>query len=42
MLQRWNYINPLPIKIIWDRWIGHYASGAVEILARMKREMEIG
>lgn len=37
---RWNYINPLPIKEIYDRWISPYASGAVELLARMKREME--
>lgn len=37
---RWNYINPLPIKGIYDRWISRYASTAVELLARMKREME--
>ncbi len=37
---RWNYINPLPIKAIHDRWISPHARGAVEVLARMKREME--
>jgi DNA-binding transcriptional ArsR family regulator len=37
---RWNYLNPLPIKQIYDRWISRYASGAVELLARMKRDME--
>lgn len=37
---RWNYLNPLPIKEIYDRWISPYASGAVELLARMKRDME--
>ena len=37
---RWNYINPLPIKKIYDRWIGKHAHGAVELLARMKRDME--
>ena len=37
---RWNYINPLPIKDIYDRWISPYASGAVDLLARMKRELE--
>jgi len=37
---RWNYINPLPIKAIHDRWISPHARGAVELLARMKREME--
>ncbi len=37
---RWNYLNPLPIKDINERWIGAYASGAVELLARLKRDME--
>ena len=37
---RWNYINPLPIKEIYDRWISEYASDAVDLLARMKHEME--
>ena len=40
--QRWNYINPLPIKEIYDRWISRYAAGAVDLLARMKRQMEHG
>jgi DNA-binding transcriptional ArsR family regulator len=37
---RWNYLNPLPIKELHDRWIGAYADGAVDLLARMKREIE--
>ncbi len=37
---RWNYINPLPIKELHDRWIGNYADSAVDLLARMKREIE--
>jgi DNA-binding transcriptional ArsR family regulator len=37
---RWNYLNPLPIKEIHDRWISRYAAGAVDLLARMKRELE--
>jgi len=37
---RWNYINPVPIKELHDRWIGGYADRAVELLARMKREIE--
>ena len=37
---RWNYINPLPIKELHDRWIGGYADSAVDLLARMKREIE--
>ncbi len=38
--QRVNYLNPLPIKEIHDRWIGRYAAGAVGLLARLKRELE--
>ena len=37
---RWNHLNPLPIKEIHDRWISRYAVGAVELLARLKRELE--
>ena len=37
---RWNYINPLPIRNIYDRWISRYAVGAVDLLAQMKHEME--
>jgi len=37
---RWNYINPLPIKELYDRWIGSYADSAIDLLARMKREIE--
>jgi DNA-binding transcriptional ArsR family regulator len=37
---RWNYINALPIKEIYDRWISPYAADAVMLLARMKRELE--
>src|ERR671915_1215021 len=37
---RWNYLDPLPIKDIHDRWIQPYASGAVGLLARLKRDLE--
>lgn len=40
--QRWNYLNALPIKDIHDRWIGAYASDAVNLLKRMKTEIERG
>lgn len=38
--QRWNHLNVMPIKAIHDRWISPYAMSAVELLARMKRELE--
>ena len=37
---RWNNINPLPIKEIYDRWICNYAAESVDLLARMKQEIE--
>jgi DNA-binding transcriptional ArsR family regulator len=37
---RWNYLNALPIKEISDRWINPYASRAVDLLARVTRELE--
>ena len=38
--ERWNHLNPLPIKELHDRWIGQYATHAVDLLARMKRDLE--
>jgi DNA-binding transcriptional ArsR family regulator len=38
--QRWNHLNPLPIKHIHDRWIGPYAAHAVELLDRLKTDLE--
>lgn len=37
---RWNHLNALPIKHIYDRWIGQYADNAVEILAQLKKDLE--
>ncbi len=38
--QRWNYLNAIPIKRIHDRWIGAYAAEAVNLLDRMKTDLE--
>jgi DNA-binding transcriptional ArsR family regulator len=38
--ERWNHLNPLPIKHIYDRWIGAYAGRAVEMLDRLKPDLE--
>jgi DNA-binding transcriptional ArsR family regulator len=37
---RWNYLNAAPLKQIYDRWISPYAAEAVELLARLKRDLE--
>lgn len=38
--ERWNYLNPLPIKDIHDRWIGPYAAQAVNLISRLKDDLE--
>lgn len=38
--ERWNHLNPLPIKHIHDRWIGAYAARAVSLLDRLKQDLE--
>ena len=38
--ERWNYLNPLPIRQIHDRWISQYAAGAVDLLQRLKVDLE--
>jgi len=38
--ERWNYLNALPIKDIHDRWIGDYAENAVNLLSRLKSDLE--
>ncbi len=37
---RWNYLNVVPIREIYNRWIGEYASQSVELLAKMKEAIE--
>ena len=38
--ERWNHLNPLPIKHIHDRWIGPHAMDAVARLDRLKTALE--
>ena len=38
--ERWNHLNALPIKRIHDRWIGPYALHAVDLLDRLKGDLE--
>ncbi|GAB4318276.1 MAG: helix-turn-helix domain-containing protein [Candidatus Zixiibacteriota bacterium] len=37
---RWNYLNALPIRDIYHRWISRYATPSVELLAKLKRDLE--
>jgi DNA-binding transcriptional ArsR family regulator len=38
--QRWNHLNVMPLKELHERWISPYATAAVDLLARMKRDLE--
>ncbi len=38
--ERWNHLDPLPIRDIHERWIGPHAAGAVEELAKLKQRLE--
>ncbi len=38
--ERWNHLDPVPIKHIHDRWINEYAAGAVGLLARLREDLE--
>ncbi|MFC4725793.1 ArsR/SmtB family transcription factor [Glycocaulis abyssi] len=38
--ERWNHLNPLPIRHIHDRWIGPHAERAVTMLDRLKSDLE--
>ena len=38
--ERWNHLNPLPIREIHDRWIGPYAAFAVDEIAELKAGIE--
>lgn len=38
---RWNYINVVPIREIYDRWINQYASPSVELLTKLKHDLDV-
>ena len=37
--ERWNHLNPMPIKQIHDRWIGPYAAHAVGLLEKLQADL---
>ncbi|MBX3244815.1 MAG: helix-turn-helix transcriptional regulator [Acidobacteria bacterium] len=37
---RWNYLNAVPIREIYDRWINRYASPSAKILTELKHALE--
>src|SRR3954452_19222547 len=37
---RWNYLDVVPIRDIYDRWISGYASPSVEVLTNLKAALD--
>jgi DNA-binding transcriptional ArsR family regulator len=37
---RWNHLNAAPFREIHERWISPYASAAVDLLMKLKRDLE--
>jgi DNA-binding transcriptional ArsR family regulator len=37
---RWNYLNVVPVQEIYDRWISRYVRPSVELLGRLRRDLE--
>jgi len=38
--QKLHFLNPVPIRLIHDRWIDKYTEGHVSALADLKHELE--
>jgi hypothetical protein len=38
--EKLHFLNPVPIRLIHDRWIGKYAERQVSALADLKSELE--
>jgi DNA-binding transcriptional ArsR family regulator len=38
--ERWNYLNPVPIREIYERWIGKYAEHWSSALLRLREHVE--
>ena len=36
---RWNYLNAVPIRDIYDRWINKYANHSVDVLTKLSRDL---
>ena len=37
---RWNYLNCLPIKRIYDRWLRSYTSQSIHMLEKLKADLD--
>jgi DNA-binding transcriptional ArsR family regulator len=39
---RWNHLNSEPIQAIYDRWISRFAGPSMDLLTRLKSDLEGG
>ncbi|HEY2846508.1 MAG TPA: metalloregulator ArsR/SmtB family transcription factor [Pyrinomonadaceae bacterium] len=37
---RWNYLDVVPIRNIYDRWISQYATPSVQLLSKLKQDLD--
>lgn len=37
---RWNYLDAVPIREIYERWINQYAAPSVDLLSRIRADLE--
>ena len=37
---RWNHLDVVPIRDIYDRWISQYATPSVQLLSKLKHDLE--
>jgi DNA-binding transcriptional ArsR family regulator len=38
--EKLHFLNPVPIQLIYDRWIDKYTAGPASALAHLKRKLE--
>jgi DNA-binding transcriptional ArsR family regulator len=38
--EKLHYLNPVPIRLVHDRWIDKYTEGPASLLAELKRSLE--
>ena len=38
--QRWNYLNPLPIQNVCDRWVSRHVNRLASSLSQLKEHVE--
>jgi DNA-binding transcriptional ArsR family regulator len=38
--ERYNYLNPVPIQLVYDRWVAHYVRPWTEALVSLRHQLE--